>query len=78
MPTHCKPGFNTGKAKCANHSSEGTKLWQRAFWDTQLRNSDSYSTKWDYIRNNPVRHGLVEDAGAWPYQGELNFLPRYS
>jgi len=54
----------------------GTKcsLWQRSFWDRQLRSGDSYSEKWSYVRNNPVRHGLVTRADEWPYQGELNVL----
>jgi REP element-mobilizing transposase RayT len=66
------------KSYVARRSPEGTKLWQRAFWDTQLRTGESYSVKWDYIRNNPVRHGLATDANGWPYQGEVNFLPWYS
>ncbi len=49
-------------------------LWQKNFWDTQLRRHESYSAKWDYVRNNPVRHGLVSHAEEWPYQGELNPL----
>jgi len=47
-------------------------LWQRDFWDTQLRRQESYRYKWDYVRNNPVRAGLVNHADAWPYQGELH------
>lgn len=54
---------------------EGT-LWQTDFWDTQLRCGDSYQRKWDYVRNNPVRTGLVKQAADWPYQGELNVLRR--
>ncbi len=53
--------------------SEG-KLWQRDFWDTQLRESDSYHGKWLYVENNPVRAGLVASAADWKYQGELNVL----
>ena len=49
-------------------------LWQREFWDRQLRHRDSYAAKWEYVRNNPVRHGYVKDAENWPYQGELNRL----
>ncbi len=49
-------------------------LWQRDFWDRQLRSGDSYSEKWSYVRNNPVRAGLIEKAVDWPYQGELNQL----
>ena len=50
---------------------EDRPLWQRSFWDRQLRCGDSYSSKWEYVRNNPVRKKLVSAAEAWPYQGEL-------
>jgi hypothetical protein len=30
--------------------------------------------KWSYVRENPVRAGLVARAEDWPYQGELNVL----
>jgi putative transposase len=59
-------------AKCI--SAEIAPLWAKNFWDTQLRRSDSYAAKWEYVRNNAVRHGLVEHAGQWPYQGEMNLL----
>ncbi|HSR88689.1 MAG TPA: transposase [Pontiella sp.] len=48
------------------------KVWQRDFWDTQLRRGDSYTEKWRYVVNNPVRAGLVEESSQWPYQGQLN------
>ena len=49
-------------------------IWQRDVWDRQLRTGDSYARKWEYVRDNPVRHGLVACAQEWPYQGELNVL----
>ncbi len=49
-------------------------FWQRDFWDTQLRRGQSYSAKWEYVRHNPVRAGLVESPELWPYQGELTVL----
>ena len=49
-------------------------FWQQDFWDTQLRTGDTYGAKWEYVRHNPVRHGLVGAADDWPYQGELNIL----
>ena len=50
------------------------KLWQRDFWDTQLRNGDHYSERWRYVRDNPVRAGLVANPDDWPYQGEIHPL----
>jgi len=50
------------------------KLWQRDFWDTQLRRGESYALKWEYVRNSPVRAGLATRPEEWPHQGELNTL----
>jgi putative transposase len=50
-------------------------IWQRDCWDTQLRRHESYSEKWSYVLNNPVRAKLVDEPDKWPYQGELNHLP---
>lgn len=49
-------------------------IWHPDVWDRQLRSGDSYSEKWAYVQNNPVRHGLVADAARWRYQGEMNQL----
>jgi putative transposase len=49
-------------------------IWQQDFWDTQLRQRESYSEKWHYVRNNPVRENLVERVEDWPFQGEIEPL----
>jgi REP element-mobilizing transposase RayT len=45
-------------------------IWQSSFFDHLIRHSESYSEKWAYVHENPVRAGLVEKADDWPYQGE--------
>ncbi len=64
------------KSLSARHwpRSDQHPIWQREAWDRQLRSSESYSLKWEYVRGNPVRHKLVADPDEWPYQGELNSL----
>jgi putative transposase len=49
-------------------------IWQRDFWDTQLRRDENYDSKWQYICENPVRAGFVAQSQDWPFQGELNML----
>ena len=49
-------------------------IWQSEFFDHVLRSDRSYSEKWDYVWENPVRAGLVDDASAWPYSGECDSL----
>jgi REP element-mobilizing transposase RayT len=51
-----------------------TTLWQCEFFDHVLRSSESYSEKWNYVRDNPVRAGLVSAADDWPYAGEIEAL----
>ena len=41
--------------------------WQRDYFDHRLRNDESCEEKCAYIRNNPVRAGLVASPELWPY-----------
>ena len=49
--------------------------WQRGFFDHLIRSQESYDEKWLYVRDNPVRAGLVRSAEDWPYAGEISTLP---
>ncbi|MFI5335378.1 MAG: REP-associated tyrosine transposase [Opitutales bacterium] len=50
-------------------------VWQPEFFDHILRSAGSYSEKWEYVRQNPVRAGLAATPDAWPYSGECEKLP---
>jgi REP element-mobilizing transposase RayT len=41
--------------------------WQRDFFEHRLRGDEGFSEKADYIRNNPVRAGLIKVAEDWPW-----------
>jgi putative transposase len=56
------------------HLSEGGQ-WQRDFWDTRMRRGENYAEKWNYVRENPIRAGLVKNLDDWPFQGRMNLLP---
>lgn len=45
--------------------------WQKGFFDHLIRSSESQAEKWQYVRNNPVRAGLVSNPEDWPYAGEI-------
>jgi putative transposase len=51
-------------------------IWQEGFFDHLMRSSESYAKKWEYVRENPVRKGLVPRAEDWPYAGELVIIDR--
>ncbi len=42
--------------------------WQSGSFDRLLRSDESAYEKWQYIRENPVRAGLVEKWQDWPYR----------
>jgi len=48
--------------------------WQKGYFDHVLRSEESSSQKWKYVRDNPVRAGLVSEPGSWPYAGEISRL----
>ena len=63
-------------AKVINGRRSAGPIWQRGFFDHVLRSDESYGQKWNYIRDNPVRAGLVTKADDWPYAGEIVVIDR--
>ena len=49
-------------------------VWQPEFFDHILRSAENYGMKWNYVRDNPVRAGLVSRAEDWPWQGTIEVL----
>ncbi len=47
---------------------KGSWDWQPGSFDHLLRSAESAEQKWKYIRENPVRAGLVERWQDWPYR----------
>ena len=46
--------------------------WQISFFDHRIRSGCELNLKADYIRNNPVRAGLVDRPEAWPFVWTLS------
>jgi putative transposase len=42
-------------------------VWQRRFWEHQIRDEADYRTHLDYIHFNPVKHGLAANPRDWRY-----------
>ena len=59
------------KRSLSSSIAEPLPHWQPGFFDHLLRHGESYSQKWDYVKNNPVRAGFVEHSNDWKYQGEM-------
>jgi putative transposase len=57
-------------SKVLRETGESAPHWQKGFMDHVLRGEESYSEKWEYVRRNPVRAGLVEAVEEWRWWGE--------
>ncbi len=71
---------NVGCAARTNPTSEsrgkrreGT-IWQRRFWEHQIRDEHDLNRCRDYLHWNPVKHGLVSRVSAWPYSTFHRFV----
>lgn len=42
-------------------------IWQRRFWEHQIRDDADYAAQMDYLHYNPVKHGLVTTVADWPH-----------
>ncbi len=43
-------------------------IWQRDFFEHRIRNDENWELKAGYIRENPVRKGLIARAEDWRWQ----------
>jgi len=46
-------------------------LWQHDQYDRLLRGDEEFAIRCQYVLDNPVRKGLVEDWTLWPYSGSM-------
>ena len=60
--------LSAGLKRRIRRSVGGEWEWQRGCFDRLLRRDESLEAKWHYIRENPVRAGLVERWEQWPYR----------
>lgn len=42
-------------------------LWQDGYHDWRCRSQEDFHARATYIRDNPMKAGLVSDSSAWPY-----------
>jgi putative transposase len=49
-------------------------VWQRRFWEHQIRDDDDFRKHVEYIHYNPVKHGLVRNPIDWEYSSFGRFV----
>ncbi|MCP5141874.1 MAG: transposase [Chromatiales bacterium] len=51
-------------------------IWQRRFWEHEIRDEADFARHVDYIHFNPVKHGWVTRVRDWPYSTFHRYVER--
>ncbi len=51
-------------------------IWQRRYWEHQIRDEDDLQRHVDYVHFNPVKHGHVQRAVEWRYSTIHRYIER--
>ena len=49
-------------------------VWQRRYWEHQIRDEHDLQTHVDYIHYNPVKHGYVANPVDWPHSSIHRYI----
>jgi putative transposase len=49
-------------------------IWQRRFWEHQIRDEKDLQRHVDYIHYNPVKHNLIQKVEDWPWSTYHKFV----
>ena len=76
-----KAGFSRRLPKGERtRASRGSKrergIWQRRYWEHQIRTDEDLARHVDYIHFNPVRHGRVQRPVDWPHSTPHGYIAR--
>ncbi|MFE1747914.1 transposase [Coleofasciculus sp. H7-2] len=63
---NCEPQYHQ-KVSLSRQSKKEQSIWQRRFWEHQIRDEEDFAKHIDYIHYNPVKHGLVKAPKDWEY-----------
>ncbi|QTD43779.1 REP-associated tyrosine transposase [Ottowia testudinis] len=59
----------------ASRRTKGERgIWQRRYWEHQIRDETDLANHIDYIHFNPVKHGHVRNAVDWPHSSLHRYI----
>ena len=63
-----------GWRSSSRQRSKEAALWQRRFWEHQIRDEKDLQRHINYIHYNPVKHELVQNTADWPWSTYHRFV----
>jgi len=69
----CDPSLR-GNANASRRRKGEQAVWQRRFWEHQIRDNNDLAQHVEYIHYNPVKHGLVNAPRDWGYSSFHRYI----
>lgn len=57
----------SGNRSLSREWKQEQSIWQRRFWEHQVRNERDMENHFHYLHYNPIKHGLVTDLRDWKW-----------
>lgn len=70
---HCATTYQ-GQVSASRQSKQEKAVWQRRFWEHQIRDEDDFIRHVEYIHYNPVKHGLVNAPLDWAHSSFRRYV----
>ena len=76
-----KAGFSrrlvtSERIRPSRESKRERGIWQRRYWEHQIRDESDLARHVDYIHYNPVKHGWVMQPVDWPHSTLHGYIER--
>jgi putative transposase len=63
---HCQEQYK-GEISASRFDKSEQAIWQRRFWEHQIKDERDFINHFDYIHYNPVKHNLVRSPKDWQF-----------
>jgi putative transposase len=68
VSTLCGKQFNEiEELSASKQKRKESGIWQRRYWEHQIRDDLDFQRHMDYLHWNPVKHGYVRNVADWPF-----------
>ena len=70
---HCEAKYYEHLEQSVSRHKEGYKpIWQKKYYEHTIRDEKDFDEKMNYIHNNPIKHGYVENIKDWKYSSSFH------
>jgi putative transposase len=70
---HCAVSYQ-GQVSASRQRKQERAVWQRRFWEHQIRDENGYIRHVEYVHYNPVKHKLVAAPIAWAHSSFRRYV----